>query len=101
MILIGQADLFPYRLEYRKLETPIAANQTDAAIPYQLSGNPMVVLEFTDIAFDVPTDAGQFNYTPGDVEWTDRTAAVLERLRHSRDQQVAERSTTDAAATRR
>jgi hypothetical protein len=92
LILVGQADLFPYRIEYRKLETPIAANQAGAAIPYQLSGNPMVVLEFTDVAFDVPTDTGQFIYTPGDAEWTDQTAAVLERLRHRRDQQVADRA---------
>jgi hypothetical protein len=96
LILIGQADLFPYRIEYRKLETPIAANQAGAAIPYQLSANPMVVLEFTDVAFDVSTDTGQFIYTPGDAEWTDRTTAVLERLRQRRDQQVANR--TQAAA---
>lgn len=91
LILVGQADLFPYRIEYRKLETPIAANQAGAAIPYQLSANPMVVLEFTDVAFDVPTDTGQFIYTPGDAEWTDQTTAVLERLRQRRDQQVANR----------
>jgi hypothetical protein len=94
LILVGQADLFPYRLEYRKLETPTAENQAGAAIPYQLSGNPMVVLEFTDIAFDVPIEAGQFNYTPGDAEWTDQTAAVLEQLRAAREQQVAARAGT-------
>jgi hypothetical protein len=44
LILIGQSDLFPYRLEYRKLETPIAASQAGTAIPYQLSSNPMVVV---------------------------------------------------------
>lgn len=92
LILFGQADLFPYRVEYRKLETPISADRGDPAVPYQLSANPMVVLEFTDIAFDVSTDPGQFNYSPGNAEWTDRTAAVLERVRTTRERQMAARS---------
>jgi len=100
LILVGQADLFPYRLEYRRLETPIAANRAGAAIPYQLSSNPMVVLEFTDIAFDLPTDSGQFDYKPGNAEWTDRTATVIERMKTARDQQLANRSAIDAVQAR-
>jgi hypothetical protein len=92
LILFGQADLFPYRIEYRQLETPIAANQAGAAIPYQLSANPMVVLEFADVRFDIPTDINQFNYSPGDAEWTDQTTAVLERLRQLREAQLAGRA---------
>ncbi len=92
LILFGQTDLFPYRIEYRKLETPIAANQAGAAIPYQLSSRPMVVLEFTDVRFDIPTDTGQFIYTPGDTEWVDQTTAVLEKLRHKRNEQIAGRT---------
>jgi hypothetical protein len=91
LILFGQSDLFPYRIEYRKLETPIAANQAGAAIPYQLSARPMVVLEFTDVRFDIPTDTSQFIYTPGDAEWTDQTTALLERLRQQRNAQLATR----------
>jgi hypothetical protein len=51
----------------------------------------MVVLEFTDVRFDVPTDTDQFIYSPGDSEWTDQTTAVLERLRQFRDAQLAGR----------
>jgi hypothetical protein len=97
LLLIGQTDLFPYRLEYRRLETAANASQGGSAIPYQLSNIPMVVLEFTDIAFNIPTEPGQFNYAPGDAEWTDRTAAVLEQLRVARERQVAGRSEADAA----
>jgi hypothetical protein len=93
LIIVGQSDLFPYRIEYRKLQTPIAANQSGTPIPYQLSANPMVVLELTDVAFDVPIeDAGKFDYAPGDAEWTDQTATVLERLRRDRTQQLATRA---------
>ena len=74
LLLVGQADLFPYRIEYRRLETPRAAERRWPPIPYQLSANPMVVLELSDVAFDVPIAAGQFDYTPGDVDWVDQTA---------------------------
>jgi hypothetical protein len=84
LLLVGQGDLFPYRIEYRHLETP-PENPDGPPIPYQLSANPMVVIEFIDVAFDTPIAAGQFEYVPGDTEWTDRTATVLERLRATRN----------------
>jgi hypothetical protein len=95
-LLVGQADLFPYRIEYRRLETPLAASHDTAPIPYQLSPNPLVVLELTDVAFDVPIAAGQFDYAPGDADWVDQTAAVLERLRSKREQQLATRTGNDS-----
>jgi hypothetical protein len=88
LILVGQADLFPYRIEYRRLETPASG----PPIPYQLSTNPMVVLELIDVVFDTPVATGQFEYAPGDADWTDQTAAVLERLRTERNQ-LADRAT--------
>jgi hypothetical protein len=92
LIFFGQSDLFPYRLEYRKLQTPVAANQAGAAIPYQLAANPMVVLEFEEVQFDVAIDAGQFNYAPGDSDFTDQTESALQRIRQRREQQLAERA---------
>jgi hypothetical protein len=97
LLIVGQADLFPYRIEYRRLETPLAMSQDAPAIPYQLSANPLVVLELTDVAFDVPIAAGQFDYAPGDADWIDQTATVLERLRRER-QQIAARSGRDKDA---
>ena len=60
-------------------------------IPYQLSAHPMVVLELTDVTFDAPIAAGQFDYTPGDADWVDQTTAILERLRQEHQAQVATR----------
>ncbi len=79
LLLVGQADLFPYRIEYRHLETPVAASGDGPPIPYQLSVHPMVVLELSDVVFDSPVAAGQFDYTPGDADWVDQTAGLLER----------------------
>ena len=58
--------------------------RTAPPIPYQLSADPLVVLELSDVTFDVPIDAGQFDYNPRDVDWVDQTAKVLERLRKQR-----------------
>jgi hypothetical protein len=92
LLLVGQADLFPYRIEYRQLETPVATNDDGPPIPYQLSVHPLVVLEMSDVVFDVPIAAGQFDYTPGDADWVDQTAGLIERLRRQRQEQVATRS---------
>lgn len=97
LLLVGQADLFPYRIEYRRLETPQAASHDGPPIPYQLSVHPMIVLEMSDVSFDAPIAAGQFDYMPGDADWVDQTAALLERLRHQRQAQVA-RGHTDSFA---
>jgi hypothetical protein len=103
LLLVGQDDLFPYRIEYRKLETPTIANASETGgragedqqvgvIPYQLSVHPLVVVEFSDVVFDAPVAAGQFDYTPGDPNWLDQTATLLERLRRERQTQVATRA---------
>jgi hypothetical protein len=92
LLLIGQADLFPYRIEYRRLETPREANHDGSPVPFQLSAEPLVVLELSDVTFDVPIDGGQFDYNPKDVDWVDQTAKLLERLRKQRQADVATRS---------
>jgi hypothetical protein len=91
LLLFGQADLFPYRVEYRQRETPAAAGPNLPGPTYQLSTSPMVVLEFSDVAFDVPIAVGQFEYKPGDIDWVDQTATVLERLHRERQAKVAAR----------
>jgi hypothetical protein len=92
LLLVGQADLFPYRIEYRRLETPRAANQGGTAIPYQLSADPLVALELSDVSFDVPIDGGQFDFNTRDVDFDDQTAKVLERLRKQRQAEIARRN---------
>jgi hypothetical protein len=91
LLLVGQSDLFPYRIEYRRLETRLGGSEETPPIPYQLSAHPLAVLELTDVLFDGPIAAGQFDYAPGDAAWSDQTAATLERLRRDREQQLAVR----------
>jgi hypothetical protein len=95
LLIVGQGDLFPYRIEYRRLETPLAGGEGSSPIPFQLSPNPLVVLELTDVAFDVTIAAGQFDYAPGDADWVDQTAKLLERLRRERETHLAGRGSGD------
>lgn len=92
LLLVGQADLFPYRIEYRRAENPPLAGGT---APYELSAQPTVVMALSDVVFDVPIAAGQFDYTPGDADWADHTAEYRARLLKRRQQQVATRDGTD------
>jgi hypothetical protein len=80
LLLVGQADLFPYRIEYRRN----ISTAPGTTVPYQLSDAPMVMLELSDVAFDSPVAASQFDYAPGDTKWDDRTAEHLDRLRSKR-----------------
>jgi hypothetical protein len=90
LLLIGQTDLFPYRIEYRRLETPAAAGAGAPQVVYQLSAEPLVVLELTDVTFDLPVAAGQFDYSPPpNVDWTDQTATLIARLRKERQVRFA------------
>lgn len=98
LLLVGQADLFPYRIEYRRLETPAIAPGDAQAAPYQLSPSPIVAVEFSDVAFDVPIDAGTFDYSPGNAEWIDQTAVVLERLYRERQGPMTTRQGKRASA---
>jgi hypothetical protein len=89
LLLFGQADLFPYRIEYRRMETSPATGAEAAAPVYQLSNRPTAVLEFSDVAFDMPIAPSQFDYVPPNVDWVDHTALLIEKLRRERQQDVA------------
>jgi hypothetical protein len=80
LLLVGQADLFPYRIEYRR----DGSASVGGTASYQLSSSPMVVLELSDVSFDAAIAASQFDYAPGDTKWDDRTAEHLNRLRSKR-----------------
>lgn len=101
LLLVRQSDLFPCRIEYRRLETPQPMGGDGPPIPYQLSVHPMVVLELSEVVFDAAIAAGQFDYTPGDADWSDQTTSIIERLRQQHQAQVAARPAADSATPTR
>ena len=92
LVLFGQSDLFPYRIEFRTLLNPpgaLAANGQPA--PFQLSRQPLVLVELSAVSFDGQISAGQFEFSPGDAEWDDRTAEYLEAIRRQQQPRTAAR----------
>lgn len=96
-MLVGQTDLFPYRVEYRRLNDPaIAAESADERAPIQLSADPIVLLEYFDVTFNATIPAGQFDYSPGEAKWDDRTAEYLEKIRRDKQQLATRERAADA-----
>jgi hypothetical protein len=91
LVLFGQADLFPYRIEFRKLLNPEGPPVDGHPRPFQLSSQPLVSLELSAVTFDSQIAVSQFDFAPGDAEWDDRTAEYLEAMRVRRQTQVATR----------
>ena len=91
LVLFGQSDLFPYRIEFRQLLNPPPNAAAKPITPFQLSGEPLVMMEAENVAFDAPIAPGQFDYLPGDAEWDDHTAEYLDKIRRERQAQLAAR----------
>lgn len=66
-LYLGQSDLFPYRIEYNRPDTP--------------SGQPMLAMEFFEVRFDLPVDPERFTYRPSYRKIEDRTAQYIQQLR--------------------
>jgi hypothetical protein len=74
VLLLGREDLFPYRIEYRRILPEKASH----------SGGPtsraLVTMDLFEVNINVPIDPTRFIYSPGDIEFSDQTAAFLQSL---------------------
>ncbi|MEX2091948.1 MAG: hypothetical protein WD971_04680 [Pirellulales bacterium] len=92
LVLFGQSDLFPYRIEYRKQLTPRTPTAADGQVAsFQLSREPLALLELSAVSFAGQIAAGQFDFSPGDAEWDDCTAEYLEATQLHRQSRMAAR----------
>ncbi len=95
LLLFGQADLFPYRIESRQLfPAPAAAATPEPSAAFQLSSDPLMLLELSAVSFDSQVPAGQFDYAPGQENWNDLTAEYIDALKQEREKRMARRQTT-------
>jgi len=81
LVIVDQSDLFPYVVEYRRSSDAYLAS---TAAGQRLVRDPLVRYEIFDVQFAQAMDDRLFEFKPGDVQWTDETALVLERLRQQR-----------------
>ncbi|MGA2619253.1 MAG: hypothetical protein ABSF26_16720 [Thermoguttaceae bacterium] len=72
IILLGQEDLFPYRIDYCR------GGRGEGADGRQ--GRSLTTLEFFEVNLNAPVDAGQFVYAPGALPVCDETEQYLQSL---------------------
>ncbi|HYO25023.1 MAG TPA: hypothetical protein VEQ85_08735, partial [Lacipirellulaceae bacterium] len=75
VIKAGQADFFPYAIEYRR--------GTDAALVNRAEGasDPLALYEFFNVRWQVTMPDRLFEFDQAELDWRDVTAEELERVR--------------------
>jgi hypothetical protein len=73
ILLLGEEDLFPYRIEYRRAVAPGVLESSKA------DSRALVTMQLFDVVLNVPIDPRLFQYT-GDTKFVDRTGSFLESL---------------------
>ena len=74
VLLLGQEDLFPYRIEFRRIVPPKKSSSTEP--------RSVATLEFFEVNFSAPINPAQFIYTPGALAKADqdRTDEFLQSI---------------------
>lgn len=90
LVVIGAADLFPYRVEYRGPDDPLSAASLPSERRYGSSQRPLLQLNFMQPRFDASPQPDTFVYKPpADVVWMDRTNQRLKVLEKRRVAEIA------------
>jgi hypothetical protein len=77
LVMVGNSNLFPYVIEFRRAE--------DADLATNLSGlkpahDPLTRYEVFEVRFADAIDSTVFQFKPGDVDWSDETSLVYDRV---------------------
>lgn len=72
VLMLGQEDLFPYRIEYRRGIARKEGREKDS--------RALVTMELFDVKLDVPIDRTRFIYNPGNTSFVDETDSFLSSL---------------------
>ena len=73
VLLLGAADLFPYRIEYHR--TPAAQAEGEAR-----NYKTLATIEFYEVQLGAELDPLQFIFKPGDAEVADHTPLYMQKL---------------------
>jgi hypothetical protein len=75
VLLLGDEDKFPYRIEYRR---QLPGKTMPSCKP---ASRELVTMEWLDVVMDRPVDPGRFEYNPAGLKFTDTTSAFIKRLK--------------------
>lgn len=95
LVLVGQSNLFPYVLEFRRASD---AQLTETLAGLKPTPDPLVRYEIFEVHFADAIDASLFQFNPRDVDWSDETTLVLEKLslqQAAAEARLAERNSED------
>lgn len=82
-LLVGQDDLFPYRVDFRRSRSEKESSLLDVN---PAASSSLTTMELFEVQFDAPLDPGEFVYSPTNIEIHDRTDEMLKQIRESRGQ---------------
>jgi len=88
VLLLGQGDLFPYRIEYRRT-TPDDRSGSGAAASRAIVA---MSLPISTVQVNVPIDPAHFQYGRSDIEPVDETQRFIQAVQDSRPAKAAEAS---------
>jgi len=74
LVFLGQGNLFPYRVEYRR-SVPLKDQK-----PGEPASRTLVWMDLIDVSLNVPIDPSRFRYNPGNVKFSDQTPAFIQSL---------------------
>jgi hypothetical protein len=78
-LLVGQDDLFPYHIDYRRSVVDESLPQTAAA--KRTASRSLTTMELFEVQFNAPLDPLWFVYKPGNIKIVDQTDKYLAQLR--------------------
>ena len=73
-LFVGQEDMFPYRIEYRRRPTKQGRGEALGEMA------PMLIVEFYEVRLNEPIGAQNFVYQPGNAEIADATANFIKSI---------------------
>jgi hypothetical protein len=78
-MLVGQDDLFPYHIDYRRS----VSDETDrsASAGADTASRSLTTMELFEVQFNAPLDPMWFVYKPGNVKIVDQTDKYLSQLK--------------------
>jgi hypothetical protein len=82
LLMVGRNNLFPYLIEFRRAED---ANLAENLSGLQPARDPLTRYEIFEVRFADATDSLVFQFKPGDVDWSDETSLVYDRVNKQHD----------------
>lgn len=81
LLLVGQANLFPYVVEFRRADDAYLIETVAGMKP---AHDPLLRYEIFEVRFSDAIDPSVFVFRPGDIEWSDETSVVFDKLQAQR-----------------